>query len=472
MVARLMHQLLETLDCCHSRGLVHNGVSPWNILLSAPGANGVHDCKLATYKFRAVPKAAAGSTTPYLAPEVARGSRQCSGRTPKADIWALGVVAFELLTGVAPFGRPAHHGGDPEPVLARIRRYVDFGELEDTIRRRRLSAEARDFLRYLLTVDPESRPAADAAAKHAWLRRHWTAPSGIDRDTLQSLAGFSTAAELERRCILAIAAGTDREDLRSYREMFLEMDGDNDGHLSASDFEAALRRSRGWWLPQLDPQAVFRAMDVDKKGSVVFAEFAAACVHGQLAPLDGWLADEAFDTLDRDKDGLLRTQDVAPFFRGQMPRGLPQGRPVQRSEWRALLVAECAGGSSMPSRDNASCGGAVVPLSPKASRNQFCTFLGLDRFFRGCAVPPLAGPADEFRFAADSSLAYPHWQRGGDASTSGLASNRKAFKAAVHAHTFERDAWKSQIERESERHSTHDPCARINSSSPTYVAAH
>jgi Ca2+-binding EF-hand superfamily protein len=408
MVARLIHQLLETLDYCHSRGLVHSGVCPSNILLTHRDFNRRRDCKLATYKTSK--KAAAGSMTPYLAPElVDHGSKSA---TPKADIWAVGVVAFELLSGTTPFGRPAHHGGDPNPVLNRIRRYVSFQDLEQTLTGRagsRLSVEAQSFLRRLLVADPESRPSADVAARHSWLRQHWTAPSGLSRDVLQSIAGFSVASDLERRCVLAVASWTNREDLHPFLEIFSQMDIHRKDYIVVEDLKVALLRSQGWWLPQLDPEAVFRAMDVDQHGAVKFNAFAAACVHGQLAPLDGWLADEVFDSLDRDKDGLIRTEDVAPFFRGRMPLGLPQNRAVHKNEWRALLsVGEddstLSSFKGMVSRTLSSLSDFhFLPTSQEAPKcspgnDPFCTFLsgfGLEKFYIGCVSPPPTAGVEE-----------------------------------------------------------------------------
>ena len=94
-------QVADALGAAHASGLVHRDVKPANILLSADGRVLVADFGIA--------KAAEGSdmtsegsmvgTAKYLAPEQVEGT-PLDGR---ADLYALGVVLYEALTGVAPF---------------------------------------------------------------------------------------------------------------------------------------------------------------------------------------------------------------------------------------------------------------------------------------------------------------------------------------------------------------------------------
>eukprot|EP00913_Durusdinium_trenchii_P010287 g9648.t1 len=159
---KIIHQLLVVLNYCHKSGITHRDVKPENIMLTSLSDDAfckVIDFGLATpYKGRV--KEFAG-TVSYLAPELAIAQ---SGFSMAADIWAVGVTAFELLAGISPFGKQQEYGNSIEPILEQLCEYESFDEdLYQTFRaspgHQRLwrSSEARDFLRVLLAADPEER---------------------------------------------------------------------------------------------------------------------------------------------------------------------------------------------------------------------------------------------------------------------------------------------------------------------------
>jgi serine/threonine protein kinase len=109
-----LQQAARALDAAHARGIVHRDVKPANLLLSERGELEVADFGIA----RAIDDTAmtlAGTvmgTAGYLAPEQARGEQA----GPASDRYALGVVAFELLTG----GRPFERGSETAEAAAHI----------------------------------------------------------------------------------------------------------------------------------------------------------------------------------------------------------------------------------------------------------------------------------------------------------------------------------------------------------------
>lgn len=125
---RILRDLAGALEHAHRHGIVHRDIKPANVLLSDGGA------QLADFGVAKALRAAAegGGTTAtglaigtpaYMAPEQAIGDPVADHR---ADLYALGVVAYELLTGQPPFaGRTAqgllgaHATATPEPVLKR-----------------------------------------------------------------------------------------------------------------------------------------------------------------------------------------------------------------------------------------------------------------------------------------------------------------------------------------------------------------
>lgn len=110
----LMERLLAALEYAHIRGIVHRDVKPSNVLLPAPDWPLLADFGIAKLLDAAGPEmTAAGQvvgTAAYMAPEQAAGE-PVDART---DLYAAGVVLYELVTGQPPFG-----AGPRSQVLAR-----------------------------------------------------------------------------------------------------------------------------------------------------------------------------------------------------------------------------------------------------------------------------------------------------------------------------------------------------------------
>ncbi len=119
---RWLKDAAAALDHAHAHGVVHRDVKPANLLLSGDGRLHVADFGVASAT-GAAPMTMAGTvlgTAGYLAPEETEGKPA----TPASDRYALGVVAFELLTGERPFRRDsvtaevAAHGSAPIPAAS------------------------------------------------------------------------------------------------------------------------------------------------------------------------------------------------------------------------------------------------------------------------------------------------------------------------------------------------------------------
>ena len=96
-VAALLREILDALGYAHRRGIVHGGVKPANVLFDERGHARLADFGIArcAAELGHPHPAAAG----YLSPEQARGSPPGQ----RSDLYSVGVLAYELLTGVLPF---------------------------------------------------------------------------------------------------------------------------------------------------------------------------------------------------------------------------------------------------------------------------------------------------------------------------------------------------------------------------------
>ncbi len=102
-VLPVVNQIAAALQYAHERSIIHRDVKPVNVLLDADGRAVLSDFGIAKVMESAehhLTRPGAGVGTPeYMSPEQCRGS----GVDPRSDIYALGVMIYEMLTGRTPF---------------------------------------------------------------------------------------------------------------------------------------------------------------------------------------------------------------------------------------------------------------------------------------------------------------------------------------------------------------------------------
>ena len=170
------------LDAAHAAGIVHRDVKPGNVMLLPDGGVKVLDFGLASMRdLEASASRATAGTISYMAPEQIRGERADA----RADLWALGVVLYEMLTGRRPFDGP-HEGAIGYAV-------VHTEPVHPLALRAELPPALDAVVRALLHKDRERRPPT-AEAVHAdlataalgrrsrvaswgWFARRWARPA-------------------------------------------------------------------------------------------------------------------------------------------------------------------------------------------------------------------------------------------------------------------------------------------------------
>jgi len=158
-VTRILHDVLDALGYAHKRGVVHRDIKPANILTQGSHAL-ITDFGVAKALSAALPGAGVGFTTAgmaigtpsYMAPEQLAGDPTADHRI---DLYAAGLLAYELLSGQSPFAGPSPR----ETMAAQLTR--DPKPLHEV--NASVPASMSALIMRLLAKDPDNRPAsADA----------------------------------------------------------------------------------------------------------------------------------------------------------------------------------------------------------------------------------------------------------------------------------------------------------------------
>jgi serine/threonine protein kinase len=149
---RILGEVAQALDYIHARGVVHRDIKPPNLLLAADGGVKLTDFGIAHLSWAPMTRSGEVLGTPaYMAPEqLATGDV-----SPATDVYALGLVAFEMLTGARAF-----RGRSYAELLMRV---IDSPPASAHARNPWLPPEVDEVMEGVLAKDPDERFTSAAA---------------------------------------------------------------------------------------------------------------------------------------------------------------------------------------------------------------------------------------------------------------------------------------------------------------------
>ncbi len=262
-IAHIGAQLADALSYLHRRGICHRDLKPSNVLVSPDGRpmlldfNLSADDQVAEYRL--------GGTLPYMSPEQLRATdpeepKDGAAIDGRSDLFSLGIVLYELLTGKNPFG-PVPTGLSSRELCHHLLRRQRYGHRAVRDVNPRVDRAVGEIIDRCLSLNPAVRPqSADEVAaalrrsvtpaRRAWrqvVARRWRVATA-----LLVLLGFAMTGALWLAMRAPFAERQRRRGIEAARRGdFLQALGDFTNGLQSDPNNSKLLFARGWTKQQL-----------------------------------------------------------------------------------------------------------------------------------------------------------------------------------------------------------------------------
>jgi len=294
--ARIINGIISAVAFMHEHNVIHRDLKYENVMFanSHPKAEiKIIDFGLSK-KYLPNQSMREGVGTVYtMSPQVLEGNYNES-----ADIWAVGVLAYMLLSSQMPF-----FGRKRRDILEKIMRceYDFVGRRWSTV-----SKQAKNFVSELLQFDPKSRPTAEEAKQCLWLNMKLNSSvrtaTENEMDAIAiSIESYSSKRTLQKLALMVIAHKSTSEEIGFLRKVFKRYDTDKSGAISLDEFKQCLSK---YGFNEDYMEVLFVGTDLDGTGSIKYTEFLAATIEITGLVTEDRLA-EAFDRLDSDDSGFI-----------------------------------------------------------------------------------------------------------------------------------------------------------------------
>lgn len=369
-------QILLALNYIHSHGIAHRDIKHGNILFDredsghlvlidfgfsraletseswSPAARNMSADSPRSFRRRESMHTPCG-TQAFMAPEV----RALRGYTTQCDLWSVGIIAYQLLTGRMPAAKsPLRHsfhlrgtarGTDPPGEAVgcdastmsmsntaseelSVQSICSQEILLDGVDNwKQLPASAKDFVSGLLQSNPEQRLTAKAALRHPFLTETLShRVVSVTPSVVESLSHFCGMPRIRRCCLLMIAWSLSADEQALVRDQFVEINVSHTGTITKQEFTNLLQGVRAGSSVNSNAEDgvnslrscasdVFEELDVCHDREIHFSTFLAA----MMPVFIGWHDDilkATFRRFEPGEPGHVHIESMARVF-GETP---------------------------------------------------------------------------------------------------------------------------------------------------------
>eukprot|EP01084_Bolivina_argentea_P076072 137835_1 len=329
VAVKLVLNMLESVKYCHDHNIVHRDLKPENFVFASTRVDSDivlidYGCALHVQDDEVVDDVV--GTAYYLAPELAVAalanyrkqgrsvSRKIGEPKPRtgrilkaADVWGMGVIAYVMMTGRAPF-----RGRDNMRIFeSTVLKTLFFPDKDARYHNKlKLSDHFKDFIRKALIKDPLKRISIEDAIRHPWVQGMEASDYRLNSDVIHYLRQFKYQSKLKKEITRVLAANMTDEPTKQVRAHFRRLDENDDGVLNEAELSNLLLfMGYGTHAAKSESKKVMEHADRNQDGVIDFEEFKQMWYRKVLCTNDQYIH-RVFDVLDDNEDGHIDAHEL------------------------------------------------------------------------------------------------------------------------------------------------------------------
>jgi len=323
--------MCEAIKYCHQHNVVHRDLKPENFvfasadvdsevvlidfgcgtLLDTSDPNKTYDNLVGTAYYLA-PELAylalSKSSNPEIAQKYSPMVKPRTGAVLKAsDVWSIGVIAYVMLTGRAPF-RGSTNSQIFESIVSNK---VTFPEHDVRYKTPlKVNPAFKDFLEKALVKDPAKRLSIEECIRHPWVQGVEAGDWTLNNDVVRFLRQFNYQSKLKKEITRILAANMTNEPAEQVRGHFVRLDADGDGYLDAEELTfLLLDMGYAKSVALSEAREIIKQADRNNDNVIDFEEFKTIWYRKILTTNDQYI-NRVFNVFDSNGDGQIDVNEL------------------------------------------------------------------------------------------------------------------------------------------------------------------